>query len=215
MTIVHLILILLLFVCSSCSSEGGKGEKIHSDSCKVIISNFNYPNDLNRIDSLKYICSPFLLENITDMKELRLSLSFNDKNFSLFNYDFRTKLLYDKRNDLLLCFKHDVDYHDFSRKSIESVYILDSSLMPQYILRWRFYVDNDNYIEKLYYGDVSSTPYFLHIKLKRGNQPQLNKLNYDDIVEITKELIKGRYTLTKERYSLDAHFKTIPLWTDN
>lgn len=185
------------------------------DSCNVLVTNFSYPEDLNRIDSMSYICSTSSFEKVAVEKGLRLLLRFDDKNFSLFNYDLRTKLLYDKGNDLLFCFKHDIDHNDFSKESVESIYILDRNLFPQYVLRWRFYVDNKNYIEKIYYERESSKPYFLHIKLKRDIQPQLKELDYNDLIKITKELYKGEYTLTQERYALDSHFNTTPLWTDN
>jgi|GEM_PF-6317554 len=214
------LLILLLLIQSSCwLNTKNRGDKTYTtnsnDSCKVLISTFNYPDDLNRLDGFNYLCQDTLL-TILRRKDLNLTHWFSDKNYSSFNYDFRTTLIFDKRKALLLCFKRSVDSDRFTKMSTESIYFLDYNFMPQYVIRRDIYKQSESYIEKFFYDNKFPELYSYVIKLRNNNRFELRELNYSDIVKIANNLKSGEYVQTDKRYSYESpHFKMTPYWVEN
>ena len=148
---VHSIAAVLIFILGSCStgSNKQKGDNItNNDSCRVMVFNFNYPDDLNRMDSLNYICRDSFLQALVLKNDLKIVPLFSDRNYVLLNYDFRTKLLYDKRNDLFFCFKRSVDSYNFNKESIYSIYILNKHGLPLYLIN-QFFSSVETDITKL------------------------------------------------------------------
>jgi len=218
MTITQIILAVLLFIQASCITSDKKGNKnsiSSNDSCKAMLASFNYPDDLNRLDTLNYICQDSFLQVSALKKDLKVVPLFSDRNYMLLNYDFRTKLLYDKRNGLNFCFKRSVDYDSFNKESIYSIYVLDKNKMPLYLIE-QLPFETETNIAKLYYDDRYPQLYGYVVKRKTGKQPMIKDLSYADIVEISKELLNEEYILTNKFISYETpHFKTKSLWTDN
>lgn len=211
-----LVVVLLQYSCIPTENdiEKLKNEKL-KDTCKTLVSAFNYPDDLERLDSIMYICNSSLLGSTTDKNGLKLTTSFDDRNYSLFNYDFRTKLLWDKKNDFLLCFKRSVDYQVFNKESIERIYIVDKNLMPLYSIG-SSPGTGITLIQEFFYDNRYEELYSYVIQLKNDVQPELKTIDYVNIVRLVKSLNAGNYIQTEKCYSYESpHFKTTPYWTEN
>ena len=201
----------------SCVPNQSSNDKVknneQADTCRILVSDFSYPVDFEILDSVNYVCGNSEIEQVANRKGLRLALRFDDPNYSLFNYDFRTKLLHDKKNNLLLCLKRTVDHPVFNRKSIERLYILDENLMPLYAFGF-LPQTRKTVIEKFFY---ENNPESYLIKMKDKSQPELELLSYSDIVRLSKSLKDGNYTVTNKRgFCCESpHFKTTPYWTEN
>lgn len=218
MTLSQLIGLLgLLITQYSCMPNKSSNDKIKgnkpADTCKTLVSVFSYPEDFARLDSINYLCEESELVQVASKKDFRIVLRFNDQNYSLFNYDFRTRLLHDKKADLLLCFKRSIDYNIFSREAVERIYILDENLMPLYAFGF-LPQTRETVIEKFFY-DSGAQSYF--IELKDETPPKLEGLSYAEIVRLSKKIKDGNYTVTNDRgFCCESpHFRTTPYWTEN
>ncbi len=185
--------------------------KMQIENCKVIISSISIPDDFERLSNINYICEKSHLSKAAEKKKLHLNLRFNDKNYTLFNFDSRTRLLHDKINDVIFCFKQSTDYNLLSKESVRKIYIIDKNLMPLYSLEL---IEKGLIIMKWFYYNEKKSPIVNRLKLKEENMSIQQYFDYPKLVEITKLLNTKKYIQTNECYQEDPHFKTMPYWVD-
>ena len=176
---------------------------------------------MGKLHSLGYVCDNSILDEISQITNLDFALLFQDKNYSLFNYDFRATIIYDKKNDFFLCFRRRADFQEFEKESVEKIYLLNSNtLMPIYSLErelvWdekhdRVNEDASNTITTIKW----SSPSFYIVELKNIKLGGFNELNYSDILRIFKELEAGEYIKNNPEYTVNNHFTTNPYWTED
>lgn len=193
------------------------------DTCRSLIPLFEYPTQLNTLFDLNYRCNTLLFDELMDSQELEITVLFDDKFFSLAGYDANTRILIDKRNDIIFCFNRYRWTHRFDRETIHRIYILDHEFMPEYVIAYyenlrnpRISFSEGTIIEKFEYDDTREELCSWVLRMKDDYQPDLKKLDYSEIVRIVDNLRNGNYTQTTVLFScLNPYFKNVPYWVEN
>jgi len=155
-------------------------------------------------------------DTATGKKELlKFSLisRFYDNAYALFRYGASTKILYDSRNDIILCFKKEADYPDFNKASVFKIYLLNDQLMPLFSINR--IEDNMVACHRYYYDARHPELYSELFDISKLGSKQFYKLKYSELISIFKSLESGKMPLTgKYETHLSSYFKTVPLWTE-
>lgn len=147
-------------------------------SCKEkcnSIEHFSFPTDIENMSKIKQKCNE-------DYKLIgkEFILEYNDKNYTLYHYNEKIKILIDKKENLIFCIKTNEAYNfsiihnvnDNIVYGINQIFLLDESLFPLYALDeygiYQYYNDKKNKVIK--YTSISNT------------NINFTKLKYEDIV---------------------------------
>jgi len=213
--------IIFIFIISSCQIHSGNNKSNviirYTDSCcSEKITKFHYPESLNHLDTMypdsynyldtiKYICNDTILA-----KKIRNETPyFSDKNYAIYYHDSYIKLLYDKRNDIFLCFKIYSGLSNFKKELVHTIYFLDSNEFPL------FSITKDTDIEgsivlKYFYDKLNGRLYSKLLKL--NFYKKIEELEYDDIVKLGKMLKQKKYIEKIEGFEYDEYYLEVPLW---
>lgn len=197
------IIIFIVLNIYSCSKE----------TCQIKMERFNFPEDIDRWkwDEKKYICEdiPDFIDDAVD--EYNLKLLFNDKNYTiLFNGKY-TKFLFDKPNDLLLCFQTNLTKSGFTHKTIKFIYILDKNFFPLYSIK-RANDDDTSYFFKYFYDNKYPELYSYEIIFKNFRK-KISELNYHDLIDFNFLINSKQYKIKNEVCFSPKNHKIYPLWT--
>jgi hypothetical protein len=221
---------LFVLSCNKSNSYDIRGDKATTvirskkilNPCKVLIEKFNYPIDLERLDTFSIVCEtsvPFSGKVKPDYYKY-FSIIFSDKNYLLVEYDLFTRLLYDKRENVWFVFKSiEAGVFDFlPKKKNETTYgpgtifVLDSQLMPIYAI-----LPNRLGLYKFYNNDSIKKYSVAEVRLLEDVEFDIYKMSYDQILNLTKILLLGRFTESKAYYDhLSEYFyDNPPVWTES
>lgn len=188
------------------------------NDCEKIIDSFSFPADLEILDEKKYICDsvlPFIdKENRKFFNQMKIT--FSDKNFILIFFNRKTKILFDKKENLLLVFKAtEIDNFYFNKSGYKELYPLT------------FYVLDEKYLPKYYFSGNVISVFKDNVRLKKFekykvvmNNEFLNDnyevFNYSKLINVVKELEKGNYTIKEDISSdiLNHFYKEEPIWVE-
>ncbi|MFB9077058.1 hypothetical protein ACFFLS_03550 [Flavobacterium procerum] len=206
----------ILFV--SCNRHQNSITLQENMNCDKKVDSFNYPKDLESLEEKKYICDntiPFI-ENDERLFLKKMKITFSDKSFALINFDRKTKILFDKTENLLLVFKaSEIDNFYFNKSSYKELYPLS------------LYVLDEKYLPKYHFAGEVITIFKDNVKMKKfeeyrvvmKNKP-LNKnyelFKYSDLIKVIKELNKGNYEIEEEISPdmLNYFYKEEPVWIE-
>jgi hypothetical protein len=186
--------------------------------CEEKVLDFLYPAHLEELINSNYICDttiPFL-ENDKRKFIKQLSVYFSDKNFMLLVYDRKTRLLWDKKEDIIFAFKaSEIDNFYFNKKDYKEIYplkiyVLNKKLIPIYNIGGE---QNSVFIDDAKKGRLIE--YNIELKNKTVLK-KLEDLEYVDILEIVDELKKKEF-LKKDDVSsslLEYFYYDTPVWTE-
>ena len=179
--------------------------KRNEEACKSVIDTFNFPNDIQKMEKIHYICD----KNANKWGKF-LKLNFDDKNYTLLSYDEKTKILIDKTKHLILCFKSneannfDISYNpkDGFTYGIYKIYYLDEDLMPLF----SFYEDG---IYEYKNDTVNKQTKYSLIQNKKPKA--FTELDYTGIVNLSKELFSKKQVLS-DSVEISLYYKDPYAW---
>lgn len=188
------------------------------NDCEKIIDSFSFPADLEVLDEKKYICDSVLpfIDNENRKFFNQMKITFSDKNFTLIFFNRKTKILFDKKENLLLVFKAtEIDNFYFNKPSYKEHYPLT------------FYVLDEKYLPKYYFSGNVISVFKDNVRLKKFEEYKVvmnNKFlndnyevfNYSELINVVKELEKGNYTIKEDISSdiLNYFYKEEPIWVE-
>lgn len=205
-----------LFLVASCQDK-----KNNMSNCEEIITSFNYPADIELLENKKYVCDSVVLDEFNikyqpnDLKMYEgFKILFSDKNYTLTEYDLRTRLLNDKRENIWLVFKAgEVGNFYFNNPNYENIYglsniyILDDNLMPMYSF-------NKSGLKKYRLNDKKEITESEEIILKNQQiSHNIDTIDYNGIIKIVRELKDNKYTESKN-WKEEYYYKNPPVWSD-
>ncbi len=206
-----------LFLVASCQEK--KNENICN--CEEKLTSFNYPADIELLENKKYVCDSIVFEKFdinyqpNDLKMYKgFKILFSDKNYTLAEYDLRTRLLKDKKENLWLVFKAgEVGNFYFNNPKYKNlyglfdIYILDKNLTPLFSFNksgvWRYRL-NDN---------KKTTEYVKVNLLNEDISHNIDSIDYSGIIKISNELKKGNYKEIDD-WKEEDYYKNPPIWSD-
>jgi hypothetical protein len=136
-----------------------------------------------------------------NLVKFALICRFYDANFALISYGAKTKILYDVRNDMILCFKREADYPGYSAASITRIYMLDKGLMPVYSIDKQ---DTGFVCRKYFYDNKFAELYSRLYDLSATKPGSFNQLNYNSVIRYLQRFPRKKYRsqTTQKRISL-------------
>ena len=212
------ILIIFCSICFfACTKKEGQVANKQND-CEKIIDSFSFPADLEILDEKKYICDsvlPFIDKGNRKFFN-QMKITFSDKNFTLISFNRKTKILFDKKESLLLVFKAtEIDNFYFNKPGYKEHYPLT------------FYVLDEKYLPKYYFSGNVISVFKDNVRLKKFEEYKVvmnNKFlndnyevfNYSELINVVKELEKGNYTIKEDISSdiLNYFYKEEPIWVE-
>lgn len=203
-----------LFLIFSCH------EKKENLDCEEKIRSFNYPADIELLEKKNFVCNGSIFERLdvkgqkNDLKSFDgLKVLFSDKNYTLLEYDIRTRLLNDRKQNLWLVFKAtEVNNFYFNKPGYKNIYglfniyLLDNNLMPLYSF-------NRSGIKKYRLNERKKITESVKISLNKKITHDIDLINYDGILSIVKELKSDQYK-EKEIWKDEYYYKAPPVWSD-
>jgi hypothetical protein len=213
----QLFLISILSFVISCKQNTENKNNVTKE-CDVKISKFEYPGSLEKLVEIKYKCDTILpfIENDNLEFTKKLFVIFSDRNYSLINFDRKTRLLWDKREDIIFAFKaSEIDNFYFNKSGYKelyplTIYILNKQLMPIY-----HFQSNEISI----FHDDKKNKKFKEFRIeleKKSLAKNIDVIEYENLVKIVKELNANKY-MKKELIGgtlLDYFYKNPPVWTE-
>lgn len=213
----YLIIINLIFLISCTKHKNPKS--INKDFvCENKIDSFCFPNDLELLEEKKYVCDntlPFAKNEKIDLYK-KMNIIFSDKNYILINFDRKTKILFDKKQKLLIAFKAtEIDNFYFNKPNYKELYPLT------------FYILDEKLLPKYHFNGKTISVFKDNVKMNKFeeykivmNDKHLNKnyelFNYSDLIEVVKELNKGNYEINENIGTdiLNYFYKDEPIWVE-
>ena len=195
--------------------------KSNIDNCKEIIETFHYPSDIELLADKKYVCDSTVLDKYkfnfqsNDEKNYKgFKVIFSDKNYTLAEYDLKTRLLIDRNQDLCLIFKaSEVGNFYFNNPKNENlyglfdIYIVDENLMPLFSF-------NKSGVWKYRLNDYKKTTEFVKISLiNKEISHNIDTINYNGILKISSKLKNGNYKEVGNWEEQD-YYRNPPIWTE-
>lgn len=205
-----------MFLIASCQEK-----KSIMINCEERINHFNYPSDIELLESENYVCDSLIFNNFkieyqqNDLKMYEgFKIIFSDKNYCLAEYDLRTRLLYDRKENLWLVFKAgEVGNFYFNKPGYKNlyglgnIYVLDKNLIPLYSF-------NKLGLRKYRLNDEKKITESLDIELKNTKiSHNIDLINYNEILKITNELKSNNY-IEKGNFRNEYFYKNPPVWCD-
>ncbi len=176
------------------------------DSCRVVFSQFKYPEDINSMCVQNYICKDSTFwHKYHKIRNLRHKVLFQDNNYLLIQAEldpstYRSCLLWDKQKDKVIVIERYLKRGEFTRDNIKSIYFLDKNMQLSYLIR-----KSDEDIKTL---EVSMIK-IRHKEPDTGDEyqlelykpiPPLKDMNYADILELEQVLQDKTYKTHKMKY---------------
>lgn len=207
-----ILFIALLLSCNNVENQGKDEEKTAVKSCESLIQEFKYPDDLSRFDTMKYICDSNALPLYFHANKKAIPY-FSDKNFALFSHDSWTKLLFDKKNNMYICFKVLTGCTTFSVNTISSIYFLGENEMPLFWISMLYGDSSTIRLFKFHY--IGNFFVFVNrIHLTGSKEFTTETIDYNDIIYISKEMLESKFTETNEPMLLEPEYIKKPYWKD-
>jgi hypothetical protein len=226
MTMKKIVFILHCLIFSTCQYQEGsihESKKLNDTTITCIekISQFNYPADIELLEGKNYICDTQQFNKInikTNKDDLKihegLKVLFADKNYSLAEYDLRTRILVDKKENLWLIFKASEPGNFYFNKpgykevyGLNNIYIVNEYLIPLFsiskskILKYRI----DRKMEVIESIEIS----LINSKISHN----IDKIDYSELLKLSKEIKSSQFQEVgkwqKSYYKADLF-----LWTD-
>jgi hypothetical protein len=219
-----IIFFMQFFLIASCQEKKEKTiEKVvrKNINCKEIVTSFNYPSDIELLKDKKYICDSTIIDKLkfnSSQNDLKVynncKLIFSDKNYTLIEYDLRTRILNDKRNQLWLVFKAgeagNFYFNNPKYKNIyglSKIYILDDKLLPLYSF-------NNSRLRKYRLNKSIEITESIEIILSNKQISQdIDKMDYNGILQLVNELKNNKYS-QKSNWIEENYYINPPVWTD-
>jgi hypothetical protein len=211
------ILLLNFILIFSCNNYRKLDNKDYS-KCEKKIDSFFYPKDLESLIEKNYICDnniPFIFNDDRAFCK-RMKVVFSDKNFMLINFDRKTRILFDRKEDIIIVFKaSEIDNFYFNKPEYKelyplSFYVVDKKFLPKYHFSGNIIsVFKDNVNKKKY------DEYKVSMKNHKLNI-NYNLFDYHDLIKTIKELNNGNFIVKEEIGPdiLNYFYKNEPIWTE-
>jgi len=189
-------------------------------NCEEKIKSFNYPADIELFENKKHVCDSTIFDKFNieyQPNDLKMydgfKILFADKNYTLAEYDIRTRLLNDKKKNLWLVFKAGKVRHFYFNNpeyktilGLSNIYILDDNLQPLYSF-------NKIWLRKYRLNDKKRITESIEVRLNNIKiSHDIDTIDYNSILEIVKELKLDKY---KEigNWEEEYFYKDPPVWT--
>lgn len=208
-----LILLLSIFIVSCQDKRLVEDNNIGIQKCDYsIISQIKFPDDIEDLEQKNYRClDKVIIEGKNKKVANKFKVLFSDQNYLLAEYDSKTRLLKDNKNNTWFLIKAP-EPNNFKGMGygLDGIYILDNDLNPIFSI-------HSGEISKYRIDDKLKKNYTIRVKLNKkiNLKESIEKMSYNELVIIFQELKKGNYTeIGKEK----EHFfyeEGVPLWTEN
>jgi len=192
------LIVIFLFFCSCKDTEhcADRGIKVAflSDIDKLIKDGYKCDNKFNHF-------------NIDELKNCKVL--FSDRNYKIVYNGYKTRLLFDKKENLTLAINSVTPHFTIIKGRPFSLYILNEKLMPVYAIaklgKENFSVYRIEYLKN-------------EIVISKAIDDESKNINvctmkYTQIVDLTKK-IKYKFSYKKEKQTLDNYFYKVPFWTE-
>ncbi len=184
----------------------------NTDTCDVLFSDFNYPEDVVNMSEKKYVCADTLfLTRFPNLRNIDYRAVFQDKNFLLLDIIPRergwvvSKLLWDKQRDLLICFTTLASNGDFEPGSLRYHFFLDDNLIPTHTVRYAYTENEQTVFEKLSIADSTGMMWMHQFVLKNDTLPPLEKMSYKHLLKFDSIFKQGQYSIGKRVFEYRMH----------
>ncbi|MDR6969252.1 hypothetical protein J2X31_003279 [Flavobacterium arsenatis] len=189
---------IFLFFCSSKETE-----KCIDRGIKV-----EYLGDIDKLIKDGYKCeTKFNHFNIEELKNCKIL--FSDQNYKIVYNGYKTRLLFDKKENLIIAINSITPHFKIIKDRPFSLYILNEKLMPVYAIA-RFGESNFSVFRIEYLNGKIILSKAIDEESKNIN---VCNMKYTQIVDLTKK-IKYKFSYKKERQTLDNYFYKVPFWTE-
>ncbi len=111
-----------------------------------------------------------------------------------------SKLLWDKRNDLLICFRIYISTQSFAPENLQHIYYLDSNLSPKHSIR-NYGRDETNFC-KLVLDSLVDGVLSYPINLVGDTLPPLEKMTYKELLKFD-SMVKDNRFRTEKRDAIE------------
>jgi|GEM_PF-3371196 len=192
---------LLLFTLMFCSPN-------QKENCLDKGIEIEYLSDIEKLIKDGYICEDeFNHFNIEELKKCKVL--FSDLNYKVVYNGYKTRLLFDKRENLIIAINSATPDFKIIESRPYALYVLDEKLMPIYaIARLGKKTFSVYQIEYLKNEIVLSKA----LDLESTNINVCN-MKYNQIIDLIRK-IKYKFTYKKEKQTLDTYFYKVPFWTE-
>jgi len=189
---------ILLFFCSGKETENCIDRGIEIE----------YLRDIDKLIKDGYKCeNKFNHLNIEELKNCKIL--FSDLNYKIVYNGYKTRLLFDKKQNLTLAINSVTPHFTIIKDRPFSLYILDEKLMPVYAIA-KFGKDNFSVYRIEYLKGEIVVSKAIDEESKNIN---VCNMKYTQIVDLTKK-IKYKFSYKKEKQTLDNYFYKVPYWTE-
>ncbi len=189
--------------------------KFNSDSCSVVFAEFDYPKALKAMSKRDYRCNDTsFLERFPALRGVGHRMAFQDKNYLLLDIQdtkvaIYTKLLWDKRRDMLICFSIPSSDGDFAPDNICMVTFLTKDLLPTHLIMCPPFIrlNGETFFDKLVLlkGGTKEIKN-QHLILKGEMLPRLAKMSYNDLLKFDSLFKNSRYRVSDSvKCSIDVY----------
>lgn len=212
------IILFLTFIFVLSCKQTTKNKPKSLKKCEAKISSFDYPADLENLINLNYKCDvnlPFI-KNDNRKFTKNLHVIFSDQNYSLIHFDRKTRLLWDKREDIIFVFKAcEIDNFYYNKPGYKelyplTIYILNKELIPI------FHLQGD---QISVFQDDKENKKLKEFRIELENKSlikNIDNIKYDNLIMIIKDLKSNKY-LRKDSIGgslLEYFYINPPIWTE-
>ncbi|MNQ54136.1 hypothetical protein D3C85_681980 [compost metagenome] len=176
--------------------------------CKDQGIKIEYLSDIDKLIQNGYICDNHFDDfGIEQLK--RCKVLFSDSNYKILYNGFRSRILFDKKDNLKLAINSiSPDFQPVKNRPF-SLYILNDRLMPVYGIT-KF----TNVGLSVFKIEYSKKKIVLSEAIdEESKNINVNKLTYKEILELIKK-IKDEFKYKPKKTSLDDYFYNVPYWTE-
>lgn len=176
--------------------------------CKDQGIKIEYLTDIDKLVQNGYICDNHFDDfGIDELK--RCKVVFSDSNYKVLYNGFRSRVLFDKKENLKLAINSLLpDFRPVKNRPF-SLYVLNDKLMPIYGIT-KFGRDSLSIFKIEYKNKKIVLSEALDKESKNIN---VCKLSYSEIVKLIKN-IKYDFVYKKQDTTLDEYFYNVPFWTE-
>ncbi|MBE8723364.1 hypothetical protein [Flavobacterium hungaricum] len=176
--------------------------------CKDQGIKIEYLSDMDKLIQNGYVCDKHFEDfGIDELK--RCKVVFSDSNYKILYNGFRSRVLFDKKENLKLAVNSLLpDFRPIKNRPF-SLYILNDKLMPVYGIT-KFGVDSPS-VFKIEYKNNKII--LLDAVDKESKNIDVNKLTYQQILLLISK-IKNTFKYKLSEGTLDDYFYKVPYWTE-
>lgn len=199
------VVLIFIFFLGGCNLK----EKMNNKS-KCLNKNIRlkYLSDLDNLIYNGYICDSSF-NHFSNDRLKKCKVVFSDSNYKIATNFDKTRIIFDKKNDLILALNY--TYPDFKIRDDYStgLYILNEKLMPIYSVThsWKEGMRVFNYKYK-------NGKCFVYKAIDEESKDiNIDKLLYSDVVILIND-IRNRFVYIDTGLELDSYFYKTPYWTE-